>query len=156
MMPHHRAFLLYLKTLVSQCLRDARLAQEGAVEDSCCSSMETIPEMHPNICLVNFYERSGKLGLHQDRDESLESCQQGIPVVSFSIGDSAKFVYGLERDVDLADTVILESGDVLIFGGPSRMIYHGILSILSQTAPSWLSERTNLRPGRLNLTFRQF
>ncbi|MCO5592105.1 hypothetical protein L7F22_046100 [Adiantum nelumboides] len=144
------------ETLVSQCLRDARLAQEGAVEDSCSSSMETIPEMHPNICLVNFYERSGKLGLHQDRDESLESRQRGIPVVSFSIGDSAKFVYGLERDVDLADTVILESGDVLIFGGPSRMIYHGILSILPQTAPSWLSERTNLRPGRLNLTFRQF
>lgn len=143
------------ETLVSQCLRDARRAYDGAVESCGSSGMEMVPEMHPNICLVNFYERTGKLGLHQDKDESIESLEHGIPVVSFSIGDSGEFIYGLQRDVDLAESVLLESGDVLIFGGPSRMIYHGISSILPQTAPSWLIEKTNLRPGRLNLTFRQ-
>lgn len=92
----------------------------------------------------------------QDKDESTESLRSGLPVVSISIGDSAEFLYGDQRDIDKAEKVILESGDVLIFGGESRHIFHGVSSILSRTAPEPLLEESNLRPGRLNLTFRKY
>lgn len=77
-------------------------------------------------------------------------------MVSFSIGDSADFLYGDERDVDKAQKVVLQSGDVLIFGGKSRNIFHGVTVIHPNTAPKLLLDGTNLRPGRLNLTFRQY
>lgn len=81
---------------------------------------------------------------------------KGLPVVSFSIGDSAEFMYGDERDVNNAEKLILESGDVLIFGGPSRHVFHGVTSIIPTSAPPFLFEQTRLVPGRLNLTFRQY
>lgn len=92
----------------------------------------------------------------QDRDESKVSLQKGLPVVSFSIGDSAEFLYGNQRDVDKAENVLLESGDVLIFGGESRHVFHGVSSIIPNSAPEELLEDARLLPGRLNLTFRQY
>ncbi|KAH8939301.1 hypothetical protein BDL97_15G031200 [Sphagnum fallax] len=114
-----------------------------------------LPDMTATVCIVNFYEHSGALGMHQDKDESAESLQRGAPVVSFSVGDSAEFCYGKERELTKAEKVILDSGDVLIFGGPSRMLFHGVTRIIPKSAPKELLERTNLRPGRLNLTFRE-
>ncbi|XP_075663712.1 DNA N(6)-methyladenine demethylase ALKBH1C-like isoform X2 [Castanea sativa] len=126
-------------------------------KNSKSSNVESIlPWMSPNICLVNFYSENGRLGLHQDRDESQESLAKGLPVVSFSIGDKADFLYGDQRDVDKAEKVVLESGDVLIFGGKSRHIFHGVTAIHPNSAPKSLLEETKLRPGRLNLTFRQY
>ncbi|KAI4356117.1 hypothetical protein L6164_000164 [Bauhinia variegata] len=92
----------------------------------------------------------------QDCDESKESLQKGLPVVSFSIGDSAEFMYGDQRDVEKAEKVILETGDVLRFGGESRLVFHGVSTIIPSSAPKVLLRHTHLRPGRLNLTFRQF
>ena len=92
----------------------------------------------------------------QDRDESRESLLKGLPVVSLSVGDSAEFLYGNQRNVDKAEKVLLESGDVLIFGGKSRHIFHSVASIIPKSAPRALYEETSLRPGRVNLTFRQF
>jgi DNA alkylation damage repair protein AlkB len=115
-----------------------------------------LPTVSPNICIVNFYSHSGKLGLHQDKDESQESLNRGLPVVSFSIGESAEFLYNDHRDTESAKKVILESGDVLIFGGESRRIFHGVTTISPGTAPTALLEETHLRPGRLNLTFREY
>lgn len=92
----------------------------------------------------------------QDRDESPESIRKKLPVVSFSIGDAAEFLYGDQRDVEKAHKFRLESGDVLIFGGDSRNVFHGVKTIDADTAPKTLLEETNLRPGRLNLTFRQY
>ncbi|XP_043693246.1 uncharacterized protein LOC122643722 [Telopea speciosissima] len=109
--------------------------------------------MSPDICLVNFYTETG-MGLHQDKDESKESLRSGLSVVSFSISDSAEFLYGDTRDTETAEKVILESGDVLIFGGKSRLIYHGVRRIIPNSAPSFLVEEANLHPGRINLTFR--
>ncbi|XP_073114538.1 DNA N(6)-methyladenine demethylase ALKBH1D [Elaeis guineensis] len=117
---------------------------------------DELPGMSPDICLVNFYSTSGRLGLHQDRDESKDSLHKGLPVVSFSLGDSAEFLYGAERDVDRAEKVVLESGDVLLFGGKSRLIFHGVPCVQVNTAPKLLIEETKLKPGRLNLTFRQY
>ncbi|XP_023642803.1 uncharacterized protein LOC17893270 isoform X2 [Capsella rubella] len=115
-----------------------------------------IPFMSPDICIVNFYTSTGRLGLHRDKDESERSIQKGLPVVSFSIGDSAEFLYGDQWDEDAAETLVLESGDVLLFGGKSRNVLHGVRSITKNTAPNVLVQETSLRPGRLNLTFRQY
>ncbi|CAA0821171.1 2-oxoglutarate-dependent dioxygenase family protein [Striga hermonthica] len=138
---------------------------QGALQE-CHSHLESqpkvrkerniIPSMSPNICIVNFYTKSGKLGLHQDKDESEESLRKGLPVVSFSLGDSAEFLYGDQRDIDQAEKVLLESGDVLIFGGKSRLIFHGVSQIVPDSAPKALLDETDLRPGRLNLTFREY
>ncbi|CAL0306271.1 unnamed protein product [Lupinus luteus] len=117
---------------------------------------DILPSMSPDICIVNFYTTNGRLGLHQDRDESKESLQKGLPIVSFCIGDSAQFFYGDHRDVEKAENVLLESGDVLIFGGESRHVFHGVSSIIPYSAPNELLKDTGLLPGRLNLTFRQY
>nr|GFB29383.1 oxoglutarate/iron-dependent dioxygenase [Tanacetum cinerariifolium] len=90
----------------------------------------SIPSMNPDICIVNFYLTSGRLGLHKDIDESPDSLNKGLPVVSISIGDSAKFLYGRYRDERKANEVLLKSGDVLIFGGRSRRIFHGVKTII--------------------------
>lgn len=128
---------------------------ESSIQDSQAHD-DKIPSMYPEICIVNFYTTTGRLGLHQDRDESQNSLNRGLPVVSISIGDSAQFMYGYNRDVDKAKEVLLESGDVLIFGGKSRHIYHGVKTIVPNSAPLPLVEQSMLRPGRLNLTFRQY
>lgn len=117
---------------------------------------DILPRMSPDVCIVNFYTSTGRLGLHQDRDESRKSLRSGLPVVSVSVGDSAEFLYGNQRNVNKAEKVILESGDVLIFGGESRHIFHGVMSIVPNTAPPALLERAKLQPGRLNLTFRKY
>ncbi|XP_010487202.1 PREDICTED: uncharacterized protein LOC104765221 [Camelina sativa] len=116
----------------------------------------TMPFMSPDICIVNFYTSTGRLGLHRDKDESEKSIRKGLPVVSFSVGDSAEFLYGDQLDEAMAETLVLESGDVLLFGGKSRNIFHGVRSIRKDTAPKVLLQETSLRPGRLNLTFRQY
>ncbi|XP_037436802.1 uncharacterized protein LOC119303766 [Triticum dicoccoides] len=123
---------------------------KGATEPSV-----ELPQMSPDICIVNFYTTGGKLGLHQDKDEDESSLEKRLPVVSFSLGDTAEFLYGDDRDVDKASKIKLESGDVLIFGGQSRLIFHGVSGIMPKSAPLMVTDKANLRPGRLNLTFRQ-
>ncbi|CAN5837657.1 alpha-ketoglutarate-dependent dioxygenase AlkB [soil metagenome] len=105
--------------------------------------------MQPDLCIMNYYSAGAKMGVHQDKDERPETIAAGIPIVSVSIGDAARFVIGGLSRRDPTQPVILRSGDVLVMGGPSRLRYHGITRILSATAP----EGTG--PGRFNLTFRQ-
>ncbi|VFQ78944.1 unnamed protein product [Cuscuta campestris] len=140
-----------LTSLVKRALQDSQAILE--LEDK-------LPSMSPDICIVNFYSTAGGLGLHQnytqDRDESIESLRRGLPVVSISIGDAAEFLYGDKRDLKKAKKVVLRSGDVLIFGGKSRLVFHGVKSIIPSSAPLALVKECMLRPGRLNLTVRQF
>jgi DNA alkylation damage repair protein AlkB len=105
----------------------------------------------PDMCIVNWYGAASKMGLHQDKDESPESIAQGFPVVSFSIGDTARFLFGGLRRRDPVDKILLESGDVFVFGGAARLRYHGVTGILPGSAPADLPF-----DGRLNLTFRKF
>jgi alkylated DNA repair protein (DNA oxidative demethylase) len=99
----------------------------------------------PEACLVNFYDPEAKMGLHQDRDES-EFC---APVVSVSLGDQCLFrVGGVSRN-DPTRSFKLSSGDVFVFGGESRLIFHGVDRIYPGTS-------TLLKnPGRINLTLRR-
>ncbi|CAN1219986.1 Alpha-ketoglutarate-dependent dioxygenase AlkB [Linum perenne] len=127
----------------------------GSSWDPNVAPNDVLPSMSPSICIANFYTKSGRLGLHQDKAESPESLRKGLPVVSFSIGDSAEFLYSERRD-DASEKVLLESGDVLIFGGRSRNIFHGVSSVKPKTAPKSLLDQTHLREGRLNLTFREY
>jgi DNA oxidative demethylase len=99
----------------------------------------------PESCLVNHYLGKAKMGLHRDEDEA----ERGAPVVSVSLGDSAVFRIGGLTRRDPTISLTLRSGDVLVMGGPSRLIYHGIDRILPGTS--------DLLPegGRFNLTMRR-
>jgi DNA alkylation damage repair protein AlkB len=105
----------------------------------------------PDICLINFYGDQGRMGLHQDKDESRASIDAGLPVVSISLGDTARFLFGGLKRRDPIESIFLESGDVFVFGGPARLRYHGVSRILPGTAPVELAIE-----GRFNLTFRRF
>jgi alkylated DNA repair protein (DNA oxidative demethylase) len=99
----------------------------------------------PEACLVNFYSASAKMGLHRDQDEKAVEA----PVLSVSLGDSAYFRFGTANFRGETSRLKLNSGDVLAFGGPARLMYHGIDRILSGTS--------TLIPGggRINLTLRR-
>lgn len=105
----------------------------------------------PDTCIVNWYSATSRMGLHQDKDESPASIAAGTPVVSVSVGDTARFLFGGLRRRDAVEKMLLESGDAFVFGGPARLRYHGVARILPETAPAGLPFR-----GRLSLTFRQF
>ena len=98
----------------------------------------------PQCCLINYYERGARMGLHRDSDEA----NLAAPVVSISLGDPARFrVGGLARS-DPTRSTILRSGDVAVLAGGARLAYHGIDSIRH-------GENGLLREGgRLNLTMR--
>ncbi len=105
----------------------------------------------PDVCIMNLYEADeGKMGLHQDKDEGERSLAAGVPVVSISLGDTARFLFGGAKRKDPVETVLLESGDVFVFGGPARLRYHGVSRIVPGTAPPEIG-----LTGRFNLTFRQ-
>lgn len=105
----------------------------------------------PDTCIVNWYSAASRMGLHQDKDESPQSIAEGAPVVSFSIGDTARFLFGGLRRREPVQKILLESGDAFVFGGPARLRYHGVTRIEPGTAPPGLPFE-----GRLNLTFRKF
>jgi alkylated DNA repair protein (DNA oxidative demethylase) len=104
-----------------------------------------------DLCILNYYDADGRMGLHQDKDEGERSLAAGIPVVSISLGDTARFLFGGLKRKQAVDAFPLESGDAFVFGGPARLRYHGVSRIALGTAPPGL-ELT----GRFNLTFRQY
>jgi alkylated DNA repair protein (DNA oxidative demethylase) len=105
----------------------------------------------PDLCIVNYYDADGRMGMHQDKDEAPRSLAAGLPVVSVSLGDTARFLFGGLRRRDPVETFALESGDVFVFGGEARLRYHGVSRVAPGTAPAELS-----LSGRINLTFRQY
>merc|ERR1711988_946280 len=105
----------------------------------------------PTLGVANFYEPGGSMQMHQDKQESKESLDAGLPVMGICIGDACDFTYS-EKDPKQGKpkTVRLESGDVYVFGGDSRLLWHGITKVLPRTAPPDL----NMIPGRLSVTLR--
>lgn len=101
----------------------------------------------PDIALINYYDATAKMGMHVDKEE-----RSPAPVVSFSIGDTCVFRFGNTENRSRPWTdVELESGDLFVFGGPSRMAYHGV----PRTRPGTGDPATELREGRLNVTLRE-
>lgn len=98
----------------------------------------------PDACLINRYAPGAKLGLHQDRDEE----DQWSPIVSVSLGLPATFLWGGKRRADPVRRMRLESGDVAVWGGPARFIYHGIAPLKEGVHPL-------TGAARINLTFRK-
>jgi DNA oxidative demethylase len=105
----------------------------------------------PDLCIMNWYNADGRMGLHQDKDEGRESIEAGWPVVSVSVGDTARFLFGGIKRREPIQSLLLESGDAFVFGGPARLRYHGVSRIIPGTTPSELGVE-----GRFNLTFRRY
>ncbi len=99
----------------------------------------------PQACLINFYDASAKMGLHQDRDED----DFDAPVVSLSIGDTALFRIGGTRRGDPTRSFKLASGDGLVLSGETRLAFHGVDRIIAGTS-NLIKEG-----GRINLTLRR-
>lgn len=100
----------------------------------------------PDTALINFYDGQAKMGMHQDKDE-----RSSAPVVSLSIGDTCVFRVGnTETRTKPYTDVELASGDLFVFGGPSRYIFHGVPKVHEGTA----DPATGLTSGRLNITMR--
>jgi len=101
----------------------------------------------PDAAIVNLYGPGARLGLHQDGEEPADA-----PVVTLSLGDTCLFRFaGVDRRTAPFVDVELHSGDLLVFGGPTRRIYHGVRKLLEGTAPDGLG----LPLGRLSITVRE-
>ncbi len=101
----------------------------------------------PDTALINYYDEKARMGLHVDKDE-----HSLAPVVSLSIGASCVFRFGNTESRNRPWTdVELESGDLFVFGGPSRLAYHGV----TKTLPGTGEPGIGLDTGRLNITLRE-
>ncbi len=114
-----------------------RLAREAAAAGG-------FPGFMPDSCLINRYVPGAKMSLHQDLDEA----DLSAPIVSVSLGLPARFLWGGVTRQSPVRRLELNHGDVLVWGGPSRLRFHGVLPVLSGTHPL-------TGPCRINLTFRQ-
>jgi alkylated DNA repair protein (DNA oxidative demethylase) len=101
-------------------------------------------DFEPDACLVNRYEPGSRLTLHQDRNERGYS----DPIVSVSLGLPAVFLFGGDSRSDKQRRIPLQHGDVVVWGGPARMRYHGVLPLKEGHHEATGSQR-------LNLTFRR-
>ncbi len=102
------------------------------------------PGFEPDSCLINRYHPGAKLSLHQDKNERFFDS----PIVSVSLGLPARFLYGGMQRNDRPQRIRLENGDVVVWGGPSRLAYHGVDTLADGHHP--LTGRC-----RYNLTFRR-
>jgi alkylated DNA repair protein (DNA oxidative demethylase) len=98
----------------------------------------------PDVCLINRYEPGARMSLHQDKDE----LDFGAPIVSVSLGLPAIFMFGGSKRSDRPRRFRLEHGDIAVWGGPSRLFFHGV-------APLADGDHPVMGPQRLNLTFRK-
>ena len=102
------------------------------------------PGFAPDACLVNRYAPGARLSMHQDRDEK----DLRAPIVSVSLGLPAVFLWGGDERGDQARKVLLHHGDVVVWGGPSRLRFHGVQALKD-------GEHPFAGPSRINLTFRK-
>jgi alkylated DNA repair protein (DNA oxidative demethylase) len=107
------------------------------------ASMAGFDAYAPDVCLINRYVSGARLSLHQDRNE----LDDAAPIVSVSLGLPATFLFGGLKRADRCVRVPLQHGDVVVWGGPSRMRFHGVLPLADGHHPE-------LGPMRVNLTFR--
>ena len=102
------------------------------------------PAFRPDACLINRYQPGARLSLHQDRDE----LDFTAPIVSVSLGLPAVFLWGGLKRAERPQRIRLESGDVVVWGGPARLVFHGVAPLAKGSHPL-------TGPFRINLTFRK-
>ena len=102
------------------------------------------PDFEPDACLINLYKPETRLSLHRDENER----DLTAPIVSVSLGLPATFLFGGNRRSDRPQRILLLSGDVVVWGGADRLVYHGVAPIAEGEDPL-----TGNR--RINLTFRK-
>ena len=102
------------------------------------------PGFSPDACLINRYQPGARMSLHQDKDEK----DFGAPIVSVSLGLPAVFLFGGLKRTDKPRRFRLEHGDVVVWGGPTRLVFHGV-------APLADGEHLLMGRQRINLTFRK-
>lgn len=123
----------------------ARLGALGRRAVTDALGADTAGEAAYDIALVNFYDAGARMGMHRDSDEKAQA-----PVVSLSLGDTCVFRFGNPRTRGRPWTdVELRSGDLFVFGEPSRLAYHGVPRVDAGTGPPELG-----LSGRLNITLR--
>jgi len=110
------------------------------------SKAARLPEMNPTHLLLLYYTTAEGMYWHMDADDN--DGDNDHPIVSVSLGNTAEFGYKLCGQAE--QTILLESGDVLIWGGPNRMLLHAVHRVLLGTAPSFLP----FKDARVNFTFR--
>jgi alkylated DNA repair protein (DNA oxidative demethylase) len=98
----------------------------------------------PDACLINRYQPGARMSLHQDKDE----LDFGAPIVSVSLGLPAIFLFGGLKRSDKASRFRLQHGDIAVWGGPARLLFHGV-------APLADGEHPVMGRQRINLTFRK-
>ncbi|GAC1632454.1 MAG: DNA oxidative demethylase AlkB [Nevskia sp.] len=111
----------------------ARLARDAA-------QAAGFADFAPDACLINRYAPGARLSLHQDRDER----DFGAPIVSVSLGLPAVFLFGGARRTDPVRRVPLQHGDVVVWGGPARRHFHGVLALKAGVHPALGAQRINL------------
>lgn len=111
----------------------ARLAREAAATAG-------FADFTPDACLINRYLPGTRLSLHQDKDER----DFAQPIVSLSLGLPATFLFGGPRRADTAARHLLTHGDVLVWGGPARLHFHGVLPVKDGRHPLLGAQRLNL------------
>ncbi len=133
------AFPPWLGDLARRAVADA-----AVLDSSICPDPDGYA---PDVALVNWYGPGARMGMHADRDEVVEA-----PVVSFSVGATGLFRFGnaIGRGRPWVD-LPLESGDVVVFGGPARRAYHGVPRLVPGTHDPAVADLS----GRLNVTVRQ-
>ena len=118
-----------------------RRALAAAYDDAAAAGYQ------PDVALVNYYDERARMGLHADRDE-----RSPAPVVSLSLGATCLFRFGNPQGRGRPwQDVELESGDLFVFGGESRLAYHGVTKTIAGTNPDGIG----LPEGRLNITLRE-
>jgi alkylated DNA repair protein (DNA oxidative demethylase) len=122
----------------------AQLARRAVAETFGATAAE---RFEPDAVIANLYATGARLGLHQDAEEPSDA-----PVVTISLGDACLFrLAGVERRTAPFTDLRLRSGDLLVFGGPARRVYHGVPKVYDHTGPRDLG----LPGGRLSVTIRE-
>jgi alkylated DNA repair protein (DNA oxidative demethylase) len=114
-----------------------KLAEDAAREAG-------FPDFSPDACLINRYVQGAKMSLHQDKDEQ----DLLAPIVSVSLGLPATFMFGGRNRSDAVQKISLMHGDVVVWGGPARLFYHGVAPVKQGAHPV-------TGECRINLTFRK-
>jgi DNA oxidative demethylase len=122
-----------------------RLARDGVA--AAYGDGELARSYEPDCALINYYDETAKMGMHRDREEQVDA-----PVVSFSIGAACTFRFGntINRKAPYTD-IELRSGDLFVFGAPSRFAYHGVVKPVQ---PGTGDPALGLDGGRINYTIR--